>query len=94
MYLYKTIFSANKYAHMNHTYKHNNSDITQAQANIYTLNLDIILEFTKNLKFIKNTKQRRGNMVVRATISASWLATCVWKPKVPGSNPAASYVQR
>ena len=25
---------------------------------------------------------------------AWWLATCAWKPKVPGSSPAASYVQR
>ena len=23
-----------------------------------------------------------------------WLATCTWKPKFPGSIPAASYVQR
>ena len=25
---------------------------------------------------------------------AWWLATCAWKPKVPGSSPAASYAQR
>ena len=25
---------------------------------------------------------------------AWWLVTCAWKPKVPGSSPAASYVQR
>ena len=25
---------------------------------------------------------------------AWWLAACAWKPKVPGSSPAASYVQR
>ena len=25
---------------------------------------------------------------------AWWLATCARKPKVPGSSPAASYVQR
>ena len=25
---------------------------------------------------------------------AQWLATCAQKPKVPGSSPAASYVQR
>ena len=25
---------------------------------------------------------------------AWWLATCAWKPKVPGSSLAASYVQR
>ena len=25
---------------------------------------------------------------------ALWLATCAWKSKVPGSSPAASYVQR
>ena len=24
---------------------------------------------------------------------ALWLATCVWKPKVSGSSPAATYVQ-
>ena len=27
-------------------------------------------------------------------IGAWWLATCARKPKVPGSSPAASYVQR
>ena len=26
--------------------------------------------------------------------SIKWLVTCAWKPKVPGSSPAASYVQR
>ena len=25
---------------------------------------------------------------------AYWLVTCAWKPNVPGSSPAASYVQR
>ena len=25
---------------------------------------------------------------------AWWLATCAWKPRVPGSSPAASYAQR
>ena len=25
---------------------------------------------------------------------AQWLATYAWKPKVPGSSPAASYIQR
>ena len=27
-------------------------------------------------------------------VVAWWLATCTWKPKVPGSSPATSYVQR
>ena len=26
--------------------------------------------------------------------SIKWLVTCAWKSKVPGSSPAASYVQR
>ena len=39
-----------------HTYNHNNPDHAKAQTHIYTFNLYIILEFIKNLKFIKNTK--------------------------------------
>ena len=31
---------------------------------------------------------------IRSMIIAWWLATCARKPKVPGSIPAASYVQR
>ena len=29
-----------------------------------------------------------------ASVAATWLATCAGKPKVPGTSPAASYVQR
>ena len=38
--------------------------------------------------------QKVSNLVREIGPVAQWLATCARKPKVPGSSPAASYVQR
>ena len=38
--------------------------------------------------------QKVSNLVRDIGRVAQWLATCARKPKVPGSSPAASYVQR
>ena len=38
--------------------------------------------------------QKVSNLVGDIGRVAQWLATCARKPKVPGSSPAASYVQR
>ena len=45
------------------------------------------LEFSS----VNYTKNRRFLKIGRV---AWWLATCARKPKVPGSSPATSYVQR
>ena len=56
--------------------------------------------------FIKKKKKKKKKLVqnecnrpigrLRSVVGrvAWWLATCARKPKVPGSSPAASYVQR
>ena len=41
---------------------------------------------------IAKTKQEK--QIAFAVQIAQWLTTCARKPKVPGSSPAASYVQR
>ena len=38
--------------------------------------------------------QKVSNLVRDIGRVAQWLPTCARKPKVPGSSPAASYVQR
>ena len=48
--------------------------------------------FSLRRKVLSRTKMKTKSKV--AVRVAQWLATCARKPKVPGSSPAASYVQR
>ena len=48
--------------------------------------------YNRKLKHVKGPKH--VNMLTCLGRVAWWLATCARKAKVPGSSPAASYVQR
>ena len=47
----------------------------------------IILELALPVTLLTTDKTQQGCV-------AQWLATCVWKPKVPGLSSAANYVRR
>ena len=56
---------------------------------------------TKKSTHLVSPKRKEGNVTSKDIVFlnkegrvAWWLATCARKPKVPGSSPAASYVQR
>ena len=48
----------------------------------------------KKKKNMTHLNSWQGNFSNPEGRVALWLATCARKPKVPGSSPAASYVQR
>ena len=61
--------------------------------------VDSPLNLSKKKKKKKKLVQNECNRPIgrlRSVVGrvAWWLATCARKPKVPGSSPAASYVQR
>ena len=52
------------------------------------------LILTKKFTYVDQTKISEMDGCPSKGRVAWWLATCAWKPKVPGSSPAASYAQR
>ena len=49
----------------------------------------------KRYCYIRQITSQKHTVIVKIKGRvAQWLGTCAWKPKVPGSSPAANYVQR
>ena len=58
-------------------------------------NIFLVSILSKKKKLVQNECNRPiGRLRSVVGRVAWWLATCARKPKVPGSSPAASYVQR
>ena len=59
---------------------------------VTTPHFPVLCFFSQNKHFIKDELVIKDAAVIRFSLLAN--PTCVQKPKVPGSSPATSYVQR